>query len=84
MRLANLNFDRNSYFYQCGDSRCCSECTALADLKEDVINLIRIDDRVCVDGDRGVIVMLGVYPFVPQSPQATAPPVSILIIISQG
>ena len=34
----------------------------LADLKEDVVNLIRIGNRVCVDNDQGVIEMLEVYP----------------------
>jgi len=34
----------------------------LADLKEDVVNLIRIGDRVCVDNDQGVIEILEVYP----------------------
>jgi hypothetical protein len=46
----------------------------VADLKEDVVNLIRIGDRVCVDGEQGVIEILEVYPSVLQSPQATTLP----------
>jgi hypothetical protein len=46
----------------------------VADLKEDVFNLICIGDRVCVDNDQGVIEILEVCPSVPQSPQATTLP----------
>jgi hypothetical protein len=45
--------------------------TLVTDLKEDVVNLIRIGDRVCGDGDRGVIEILDEQPSVPKSPQST-------------
>lgn len=43
----------------------------VTDLKEDVVNLIRIGDRVCVNNDQGVIKILEEYPSEPQSPLAT-------------
>jgi hypothetical protein len=46
----------------------------VADLKEDVVNLIRIGDRVCVNNEQGVVKLLEQNPSVPQSPQATTLP----------
>jgi hypothetical protein len=43
----------------------------VAGLKQDVVNPIRIGDRVCADNDQGKIEIFEVYPSVPQSPQAT-------------
>ncbi|MGD2000850.1 MAG: hypothetical protein PVG81_00480 [Desulfobacterales bacterium] len=46
----------------------------VTDPKEFVVNLIRIGDRICVDGEREVIEILEEYPSAPQSPQATTLP----------
>ena len=46
----------------------------VTDLKEDVVNLIRIGDRVCGDGDRGVIEILDEQPSGPHTPQVTTLP----------
>ncbi|MGB8333206.1 MAG: hypothetical protein WCE56_01800 [Desulfobacterales bacterium] len=46
----------------------------VTDLKEDVVNLIRIGGRVCVDGDQGVIEILDEQPSGPHTPQVTTLP----------
>lgn len=46
----------------------------VTDLKEDAVNLIRIGDRVCGDGDRGVIETLDEQPSGPHTPQVTTLP----------